>query len=792
MIIVPLQRRAAPVVSPVFFPARRPNLVLRAALLGLFAAPLLPVQAQTAAPVAVNAGTAAQEPSKLPTFPEIVVNSRQEYERRAGTKTVIRSEDLERQNVTEMKGIVRYQPLITAPVANSGGGNVWDGAGNTGYNIRGLEGNRVSLDVDGIALPDAAPKPDGSTLNAFGTGRDYFDPETFREVRIDSGTTAVSGANPGLGGGVSFVTKSPEDYLGAGQDSYLGYKFGRTSANRSNAHTLTGAARIGATLQGLAVVVRRDGDATGSAGSTPVNPDDWHSNALLSKLVWALPGEQKLDLTIDMFERKNKRDVNNKITAASYPDGIFQDSITRRSRVSLGHDVVLKDLALFDRLTSKVYLQNAKIEDHTDARYISQRVLYQRAIDTSFRNDTVGLTSEAFKQINDANALVYGLQIEQNKARRPWLEDRMVVATGVHQITRKNRMADIDSIKLALYARDDYTFSLGGKKAILTPGLRVERRTLEPKNLQNYVIAVPAAAKEIRKESDTTATPSLALSVEVLPQIDAYATVSRGTRLPTAAERTGTYDSFSYTGTGTGYAVLGNPNLRKETSKAYELGVKGDLVKGLALHASVYRTDYKDMVEYVGQAPDPVNYPTIVQGLFRPENIGSARTWGGELAVRAQLGAFAPALQGYRLDLATGVAKGRATNSQTGLRDGLASVAPAKTALTVGYDHASQLFGLALTAVQADGKQAPNDVISGVTTARYRVPAYTVVDLSTYWNVHRNAKIIVGVYNLGDRKYWDYASSRTLAAGTTAANRSEIERYAQPGRNVAASLSVNY
>ena len=794
MTIVPLQRRAAPVVSHTAVPAttRRPNLVLRAALLGLFAAPLLPAHAQVATPAAVNAGTAAQEPSKLPTFPEIVVNSRQEYERRAGTRTVIRSEDLERQNVTEMGGIVRYQPLISAPVAASGGGNVWDGAGNTGYNIRGLEGNRVSLDVDGIALPDAAPKPDGSTLNAFGTGRDYFDPETFREVRIDSGTTAVSGANPGLGGGVSFITKSPEDYLGEGQDTYIGYKFGRTSANRSNAHTLTGAAKIGASLQGLAVYVRRDGDATDSAGTTPENPDDWHSDALLSKLVWALPGEQKLDLTIDMFERKNKRDVNNKITAASYPDGIFQDSTTRRTRVSLGHDVVLKDLALFDRLTSKVYVQNSKIEDHTDARYISQRVLYQRAIDTSFKNDTIGLTSEAFKQVNEANALVYGLQIEQNKARRPWLEDRTVVATGVHQITRKNRMADMDSGKLALYARDDHSFSLGGKQAVLTPGLRVERRTLDPKNLQNYVIAVPAAAKEIRKESDTTLTPSLALSVEVLPQIDAYATFSRGTRLPTAAERTGTYDSFSYTGTGTGYAVLGNPNLRKETSNAYELGVKGDVVKGLALHASVYRTDYKDMVEYVGQDPDPVNYPTIVQGLFRPENVGNARTWGGELALRAQLGAFAPGLQGYRFELATGVAKGRATNSQTGLRDGLASVAPAKTALTFGYDHANQLFGLALTAVHADSKQAPNDVISGVTTARYKVPAYTIFDLSTYWNVHKNAKIIVGVYNLTDRKYWDYAASRTLAAGTSAANLSEIQRYAKPGRNVAASLSVNY
>jgi len=33
---------------------------------------------------------------------------------------------------------------------------------------------------------------------------------------------------------------------------------------------------------------------------------------------------------------------------------------------------------------------------------------------------------------------------------------------------------------------------------------------------------------------------------------------------------------------------------------------------------------------------------------------------------------------------------------------------------------------------------------------------------------------------------------RSLAAGTTAASRAEIERYAKPGRNVAASLSLNF
>ena len=787
MTTVPLQRTAAPVVPPVYLPNRRHNLVLRAALLGLFAAPLLPVAAQNAA---INAGTAAQEPAKLPVFPEIVVNAKQDYERRAGTRTLVTADDLERRNVTEMGGIVRYLPLITAPAAASGSGSVWDGSGNTGYNIRGLEGNRVSLELDGIALPDAAPKPDGNTLNAFATGRDYFDPETFREVRIDSGTTAASGANPGLGGGVAFITKSPEDYLGEGRDHYVAYKYGRATADRSNAHTLTGAARMGDKLQGLAVYVHRDGEQTDSRGTTPVNPDDWHSNALLSKLVWTLPGEQKLDLTVDMFERKNKRDLRSKVSTY-YPTGVQQDSTTRRMRVSLGHDVVLKDFALLDRLTSKVYLQNAKTDDKTQGVYTFGSPA-QRSIDTSFKNDSIGVTSEAFKQLNADNALLYGVQLEQLKTGRPWREDRLIIATGQHQITNKNRMADMDTTKLALYVRDDLSFDLAGKKAVLTPGLRADYRKDAPKNLQRYAIGVPGAAGEVRKQSDTYFTPSLSLSVEVLQQMNAYATVTRGTRLPTAAERTGTYDSISYTGTGKGYAVLGNANLRKETSQAYELGLKGDVVKGLSMHVAVYQTEYKNMIEYVMQEDDPVNYPTITQGLFRPENIGNARTWGAELTLRAELGAWAPAMQGYHVDLATGVAKGRSFNTLTGDSGGLASVAPAKSALTFGYDHANELFGLALTAVHAGEKQAPNDLLTGTTAPRFTVPSYTIFDLSTYWNVHKNAKIVVGVYNLTDRKYWDYAAARSLSAGTTVASRAEIERYAKPGRNVAANLSVNF
>ncbi|CDG82944.1 TonB-dependent hemoglobin/transferrin/lactoferrin family receptor [Janthinobacterium agaricidamnosum] len=766
-----------PLVASSFasFIPRRLNLAVKAALLGLFAAPL---------------PGHADEPSKQAVFPEILVQARQDDVRKPGTRTVITSEELERRNVTGLAGLVRYEPLISAPISASGSGSVWDSSGNSGYNIRGIEGNRVSLDIDGISLPDAAPKPDATSLNSFGIGREYFDPETFHEVRIGSGTSPAGAATPGLGGSVAFITKSPEDFLGNGRDSYVSYKLGYTAADRAAANTLTGAARVG-NLQALAVLVHRKGSETKSLGDSPLNPDNWSSNAILTKLVWALPGDQKIDFTIDAYERDNKRVYLNKQSAA-YPDGASQDSTTRRNRFSLGHTIAVKDVALFDTLTSKIYMQNSRVEDQTTAHYITGRVRYDRLINTGYFNNSYGVTSEAFKQVNAGNALTYGVSAEQTSTRRPWLEDRTVISTGAHQITMKNRMADMDTTKVAVFVRDELGFGLGGYKATLTPGLRAEYRSLKPKNLDQYLIAVPGAAKEIKEESDTYLTPGLGLSVEVAPNLDLYGQYSRGTRLPTAAERTGTYDSFSYTGAGNGYAVLGNPNLQKETSNAFELGLKGTATKGLTFRSALFYTKYNNFIDYQAQPADPVNYPTITFGLFRPENIGNARTWGGEVSARAELGSWSPAMQGWYVDAAAGLTRGSSQDKLTGISTPLASVAPYKGTFSIGYDHASQLFGIDLTAVKVGAKQAPDQSVNGVVTPNFAVPGYTLFDLSTYWNVHKNAKLVFGVYNLGNRKYWDYASSRSLVADTGGASHSDIQRQAMAGRNVAASLTVSF
>ena len=238
--------------------------------------------------------------------------------------------------------------------------------------------------------------------------------------------------------------------------------------------------------------------------------------------------------------------------------------------------------------------------------------------------------------------------------------------------------------------------------------------------------------------------------------------------------------------------MLGNPSLEKETSTSFELGLKGAPMQGVRLTASLFGTKYENFIDYVAQAPDPINYPTVTFGLFRPENIGSARTWGGEASLRLEFGTWSKPLAGWSLNAAAGVSHGSLTNEKTGIKGGLPSTLPRKATLGVAYDAPSDAWGTALTAVARASRKAPNDVITGVSTPRFEVPGHGVVDFSAYWNVSEHARLQVGVYNVGDKKYWDYATSRSLPAGTSATALADIERQALPGRNVAASLTLIY
>jgi len=97
-------------------------------------------------------------------------------------------------------------------------------------------------------------------------------------------------------------------------------------------------------------------------------------------------------------------------------------------------------------------------------------------------------------------------------------------------------------------------------------------------------------------------------------------------------------------------------------------------------------------------------------------------------------------------------------------------------------------------AIDGEGRVVDGDELIALAAIHLRedgrLPGHGVVDFSAYWNVSEHARLQVGVYNVGDKKYWDYATSRSLPAGTSATALADIERQALPGRNVAASLTL--
>jgi hemoglobin/transferrin/lactoferrin receptor protein len=141
---------------------------------------------------------------------------------KAGSEHSVSAQELQDKGAKDFGSVMRYEPLISATGASGGSGNGksgFDRGGYTGYNIRGLESNRVGIDVDGIAQPDATGRGyvGRAGLNTFGIGRDYIDPYMYGSIDIQSGATSTETANTAIGGSVSFQPKSADDYLHPGK-----------------------------------------------------------------------------------------------------------------------------------------------------------------------------------------------------------------------------------------------------------------------------------------------------------------------------------------------------------------------------------------------------------------------------------------------------------------------------------------------------------------------------------------------------------------------------------------------
>jgi len=771
---------------------------------------LLAALYQTCACAAETLTTSSVSQGISPDNAEEIVVTAPAPQLRAGNNHTLSAGELRNKGANDFGAIMRYEPLISATGASGGSGqgkSGFDRGGYTGYNIRGLESNRVGIDVDGITQPDATGRSYVSRagLNTFGIGRDYIDPYMYGGVDIHSGATSVDHVNSAIGGSVSFLPKSPDTYLKPGNARFFGYRSGYDSGDRSWHNGITGA--LGdETLRGIMVYSRRDGQQTrNNSGSYAAWPANWHSDAVMTSAIWQPNAAHKISGTVDFYHKANHTHYASWNNTGSATNGQAQQtSQTRRWGVSL-KDEWTPENDWLDSVSTRVFWQHTEAHDRTwmpDAITARMQTVY-----SDYNTESWGMQNALAKTVG-RHDLSAGVNASLSKTQRPFKQTPL--ASAFSAIMQPE--ADSRSYTLGAFVQDEINYLFSGHTFAIIPGARVVHHSVKPDNLislttTNSVLNTADVATLYGKNSATELLPSLTFQYDITPRLMSWLQYRRGAAFPTASQLYGSWNlASSYAGRNQ-YALIGNSNLDTETSNNLEWGIKGEPGEGVTLRTSLFYNSYKNFIAYTRYRrvdnPDKfVNVPSNIYTTYQAENRDKAYIYGGEISARVDAGHWFEQVEGLSATLAYGYSEGKAKSSYLGDKYiDLDSVAPMKAIVGLAWDDPGLRYGTALTATFVKGKRASatrretynnsGTPIADASNRYMRVPGYGLLDWTAYWQVAKRVKINGGVYNITDRKYWDYLNSRTQEE-VTRQDAQDKALAMMPGRSWQLGISVDF
>ncbi|WP_066803228.1 TonB-dependent receptor domain-containing protein [Moraxella oblonga] len=139
------------------------------------------------------------------------------------SETTVTRQQLNQENIQNSHDLVRYNTEVD--VAEVGR------YGNKGFAIRGVDGNRVAMNVDGVALPEVEVNEIFSPYGYMYEGRFNPDLEMMGRVNITAGADSLLSGSGAVGGSVAYNTKNPNNLV-YGDKNLGGYaKLGYTNKN---------------------------------------------------------------------------------------------------------------------------------------------------------------------------------------------------------------------------------------------------------------------------------------------------------------------------------------------------------------------------------------------------------------------------------------------------------------------------------------------------------------------------------------------------------------------------------
>ncbi len=677
---------------------------------------------------------------------------------------VIGPQQIEQRQISDIRDVARELPNVSvqrAPARFTIGAQTGRD-GNAGFNIRGLDGNRVLMLVDGVRQPRSYLFQSESAI-----GRDYVDIGLVKRIELVRGPTSALYGSDGIAGMVNFITRDPADYLRGGRtfggQARIGYegdvdgwRAGATLAARPNDSAEWLLSFGGNRAHAL------DNQGTNDAASierTRPNPQTDTGRSVLGKLVLRPGGGHKHVFTAEHVDRSSAYDLLSNIArpplAATSVVGSTATTDMRRNRLSWDGSWQL-DAAWAERLQAMVSWQDGRsneyqFQDRNTAADRSRNTFYQeRALQANLQAATV-LRSGGLTQ-----RLTYGVDFTQVRVQN--LQTGTTPPAG--EAYPLKRFPDTRESSAAVYLQDEIVI---GPWAI-TPGLRHDRFKIDA-SAAGYTAPLPPVSL-----SDSATSPKLGVVFQASDAWSAYGQVAAGFKAPTAGQVNGFFAN-----TLANYRSIANPDLRPETSQNFELGLRGRL-PGVRLDLSVFTSRFKDFIEdnrLVGgsfTAADPA--------VFQSVNVARVKLDGFEIKAEAAVGRVGPGT------LAVPVSYGRTRGRDRDTGRPINSVNPERMHLGLVY-----AWGPMTTRLDATYRAAKKagDVDRSALATQFATPSATTLDLSAQWRIRPDLRLAAGIYNLTDRKYWNWSDVNGVSS-----TQATLDAWTQPGRYAKLTLVADF
>lgn len=736
----------------------------RIALLASVAA-LLPTPAAAEETAADNA-TDSGEPS-------IVVSATRtpvQVDEAPATVTVIDAAQIEDEFVTDLRDLVRYEPGVTvrrAPARFGAALGTTGRARNEDIAIRGIGGNRVLIQVDGIRSPQ------GFAFGAQDAGRGgYADVSLVKSVEILRGPASALYGSDGLAGAVSFTTRDPADLIADGNavGGFVSAQY--NSADDEFAETAALAGQSGS-LSAMVAYTRRDFaelDNRGTVGGfgesrTLPNPQDGESDALLAKLVWQ-DGGHRLRLTGEYLHTEVFSDVQTGQGPAFLfgpsPSWIVDDltALDTSERVRASLDYTWEGEGLVDYAHFAAYYQDGEDVQFTDEDRspVSSTPRPDRERLNTFENEVYGLVAEARSEFATGRAshvLAYGGDISWT--RQEGLRDGVEPPFG--EVFPTRAFPATDFMLGGIYLADQISL-LDGRLEIF-PAVRFDFYDLDPTD-DPLLPAFSGAS-----QSGSRLSPKIGVTFDLAENVLGFANYGQGFRAPTPSQVNNFFENLAF-----GYTSAPNPDLGPERSESFEAGLRylGD---NLTASVTAFRADYSDFIsqEVVGGSFTPSD-PAVYQYV----NLDSVRIDGIE--ARASL------------DLDNGLfGRVAAAYADGDLRDPagdqpLSTIDPFSLVAGIGYRAPGRRFGGELIATY-NARKSLEDTQGLCTGDCFRPDSFVVLDATAFFAITPTLKLRAGIFNITNETYAYWSDVRGLSDTSTV-----TEAYTRPGRN--ASVSINF